>query len=326
MQAIVCREFGSPDALELAEVPDPVARDEEVVIDVEACAISFPDLLVVQGRYQSLPPLPFTPGTELAGVVRSVGAAVANVAVGDRVFATTLAGGLAERVAVRASNVTRIPGDVDAVHASAFMYAYGTSQHALKDRGALQPGETLLVLGAAGGVGLAAVELGREMGATVIAAASTEEKLELCRTQGATHTIDYATEDLRDRLKEITAGTGVDVVYDAVGGDFAEPALRSMAWEGRYLVIGFATGDIPRIPLNLPLLKGCSIVGVFWGQFIRLRPDAHQRNVDELVRWWADGRLHPHVSAVYPLARTSDAFTALAERRALGKIVISVGA
>jgi NADPH2:quinone reductase len=232
---------------------------------------------------------------------------------------------LAEKVAVPAGSAIPVPDGIDLIHASSFLYAYGTSHYALKDRGRLQPGEALLVLGAAGGVGLAAVELGSVMGATVIAAASSEDKLELCREHGAALTINYGVEDLKARVRELTGGAGADVVYDPVGGALSEPALRAMAWNGRFLVIGFASGDIPKIPLNLPLLKGCSVVGVFWGAFAGREPQRHRDNVSELLRWWQEGKLRPHVSSTYPLERAGEAIRELADRKAKGKVVVTVG-
>ncbi len=324
MQAIVCKEFGPPESLVLEEVADPQPGPGQVVIDVHACAVNFPDVLIIQNLYQFKPPLPFSPGAEVAGVVRSVADDVTDIAVGDRVFASTGWGGLAGQVAVAAAACIPVPDGIDLVPASAFLYAYGTSHYALKDRAALKAGETLLVLGAAGGVGLAAVELGAQMGAAVIAAASTDDKLALCREHGAVMTINYATEDLKARVRELTDGRGVDVVYDAVGGPYSEPALRSTAWDGRFLVVGFAAGDIPRIPLNLPLLKQCSIVGVFWGAFVAREPDWHRRNIDELVQLWQGGALRPHVSSTYPLERASEAIRELADRKAKGKVVVTI--
>ena len=325
MKAVLCKSFGPPESLVLEEVVDPQPAAGQVVIDVHACAINFPDVLMIQDKYQFKPPLPFSPGAEVAGVVSAVGADVAGLSVGDRVLASPGWGGLAEKAAVNAASVIPVPGEIDLIHASAFLYAYGTSQYALKDRAKLQPGETLLVLGAAGGVGLAAVELGVQMGASVIAAASSDSKLDLCREYGAAMTINYASEDLRQRLKDLTGGAGVDVVYDPVGGSYSEPALRSMAWNGRFLVIGFAAGDIPKLPLNLTLLKGCSIVGVFWGAFVGREPDRHRQNVAELMQWWGEGRLRPHVSATYPLERSAEAIRALADRTAKGKVVVTIG-
>jgi NADPH2:quinone reductase len=311
--------------LTIEEIDEPTARDGQVVVDVKACAVNFPDVLIIQNLYQFKPPLPFSPGAEIAGVVHSVGPGVEGVRVGDRVFASTGWGGLAEKIAVDAGSLIPIPDGIDFGPASAFLYAYGTSHYALKDRGRLQAGETLVVLGAAGGVGLAAVELGALMGATVIAAASSDDKLELCRDYGAAMTINYATEDLKARIRELTGGAGADVVYDPVGGAYSEPALRSTAWGGRFLVIGFATGDIAAIPLNLTLLKGCDIVGVFWGAFVGREPERHRRNIEELIGWWSDGKLRPHVSSTYPLERAAEAIRELADRRAKGKVVVSIG-
>jgi NADPH2:quinone reductase len=324
MRAVLCKEFGPPESLVLEEVGEPRPGPGQVVVDVRACAVNFPDVLIIQNLYQFKPPLPFSPGAEVAGIVRAVADDVSGVAVGDRVFASTGWGGLAEQVATSAASCIPVPDGIDLVPASAFLYAYGTSHHALKDRADLQPGEVLVVLGAAGGVGLAAVELGAHMGAVVIAAASTDEKLALCREHGASMTINYTTEDLKSRLRELTDGRGADVVYDAVGGPYSEPALRAIAWDGRFLVVGFAAGEIPRVPLNLPLLKQCSIVGVFWGAFVGREPDRHRRNVDELVALWREGAIHPHISATYPLERASEAIRELADRRALGKVVVTV--
>ena len=324
MRALLCKEFGPPEALVMDEVDDPVAGNGQVVIDVHACAVNFPDVLMIQNMYQFKPPLPFSPGAEVAGVVSSVGEGVSGLSVGDRVIASPGWGGLAEKVVTNADSIIPLPDDVDFVHASSFLYAYGTSQYALKDRGHLAPGETLVVLGAAGGVGLAAVELGAVMGANVIAAASTDEKLELCRQYGASMTINYSTEDLKTRIRELTGGAGADVVYDAVGGQYSEPALRSMAWEGRFLVIGFAAGEIPKVPLNLALLKSCDIVGVFWGAFVGRERDRHRRNIEELMQWWREGKLRPHVSSTYPLERAGEAIRELADRKAKGKVVVTV--
>jgi NADPH2:quinone reductase len=324
MRAVLCKAFGPPESLVLEEVDDPTPGDGQVVVDVEACAVNFPDVLIIQDKYQFKPPLPFSPGAEVAGRVSAVGTGVTTLAVGDHVFASTGWGGLAEKIAVPAAGCVPMPDGMDSEHASAFLYAYGTSHHALKDRADLQPGETLLVLGAAGGVGLAAVELGALTGATVIAAASTKEKLSLCQEYGAAMTVNYDEEDLKTRVRELTGGRGADVVYDPVGGSYSEPALRSTAWEGRFLVVGFAAGEIPKIPLNLALLKGCQIVGVFWGAFVGREPERHRRNVEELMGLWRDGKLRPHVSATYPLEQAGAAIRALADRKALGKIVVTI--
>jgi len=324
VRAVLCKALGPPESLVLEEVDDPVAGDGQVVIDIHACAVNFPDVLIIQDMYQFKPPLPFSPGAEVAGVVSSVGPGITELSVGDRVLANPGWGGLAEKVAVNDGRAMPIGDELDFEHASAFMYAYGTSHYALKDRAHLQPGESLVVLGAAGGVGLAAVELGALIGANVIAAASTDDKLELCRDYGASMTINYSTEDLKTRIRELTGGAGADVVYDAVGGAYSEPALRSMAWEGRFLVIGFAAGEIPKIPLNLALLKSCDIVGVFWGAFVARDRTRNRENIDELMGWWRDGKLRPHVSSVYPLEKSADAIRELADRRAKGKVVVQV--
>jgi NADPH2:quinone reductase len=322
MRAVLCKEFGPPDTLVVEEVPDPTPGPGQVIVDVAGCGVNFPDFLMIQDRYQFKPGLPFSPGGEIAGVVSAVGEGVEDVAVGDRVLSSTGWGGMAERVALGAGGLVPVPDGIDLVEAAGFLFAHGTSHYALTDRGRLAPGETLLVLGAAGGVGLAAVELGAAMGARVIAAASSDDKLALCRERGAVETINYATEDLRSRLKELTGSQGVDVCYDPVGGEYSEPAIRSMAWDGRFLVIGFAAGDIPRIPLNLALLKGCQIVGVFWGAFSMRDPAGYRANIGELIEWWRDGKIKPHISATYPLERAGDAIAELGERRAKGKVVV----
>lgn len=324
MRAILCKSYGPPESLELEEVDDPVAGSGQAVVDVAACAVNFPDVLVIQGQYQFKPAMPFSPGAEIAGVVSEVGKDVEGLSVGDKVLASPGFGGLAEKVAVRADSCTPIPDGIDFAHASAFMYAYGTSQYALVNRAAIQPGENLVILGAAGGVGLAAVELGVLLDANVIAAASTDEKLELCREYGASSTINYEEEDLKQRMRELTGGQGADVVYDAVGGPYSEPAMRSMAWNGRFLVIGFAAGDIPKIPLNLLLLKGCQAVGVFWGAFVAREPEQNQANLEQLIEWWRSGKLRPHVSETFPLEKAGKAIRLLADRKALGKVVVKV--
>lgn len=322
MRAVLCREFGPPERLEVAEIPALTPGAGQVVIAVRACAVNFPDTLVIQGRYQFQPPLPFSPGTDVAGTVAALGEGVEGLRVGERVMTLVPHGGYAEQVVADARAVTPIPDGVDDAHAAAFQLIYATSYHALVDRAQLQPGETLLVLGAAGGVGLAAVELGKRLGARVIAAASGAEKLAICREYGADETVDYGSDDLRERLKALTGGAGVDVVYDPVGGALAEPALRSVGWKGRYLVVGFAAGDIPRIPLNLPLLKGCSIVGVFWGDFLRREPRRAREEARELLGWLAEGKLRPRISATYPLERAADALNDILARRAMGKVVL----
>jgi NADPH2:quinone reductase len=322
MKAVLCKQFGPPESLVLEEIDAPSPGPRQVVVEVRACGVNFPDILLIENKYQFKPPLPFAPGGEVAGIVKQVGPEVRDIQVGDRVLASTGWGGFAEEVAVDAARVVAIPDAMDFVSASAFLFTYGTSHYALKDRAQLRAGETLLVLGAAGGVGLAAVELGKVMGARVIAAASTDDKLAVCKEHGADEGINYAREDLKERVKALTGGAGADVVYDPVGGDYAEQALRATAWEGRFLVIGFAAGDIPKIPLNLVLLKGCQVVGVFWGAFTARDPARNRANVDELLRWYGEGRVRPHVSATYPFERAAEALRALAERRVKGKVVL----
>lgn len=322
MRAVLCREWGGPDALVVADVPSPRPGAGEVVVDVKAAGVNYPDVLMIQGKYQIRPPLPFTPGVELAGVVREAGSGVTNASTGDAVVASVAYGAFAEECVVPAASLLPLPRGIDFAAAGGFSVAYGTAWHALKDRGQLRPGETLLVLGAAGGVGLAAVELGAALGARVIAAASSDEKLAVCRTHGAAETINYSTQDLRERLKAIVGPEGVDVVYDPVGGALSEPALRGVGWRGRFLVIGFAGGEIPRLPANVPLLKGSAIVGVYWGSWLQQEPDASRREMAELAGWLAAGRVRPRVSARYPLARAAEAMNALARRAAIGKIVI----
>ena len=289
MRAVLCKEFGPPESLVVEELPTPEIGDHQVLLDVKACGVNFPDLLIIENKYQFKPPLPFSPGGEVSGVVRKVGAKVTTLKPGDRVLGAPGFGGFAEELAIDARNCVAIPAAMPFDVAAAFLFTYGTSHYALKDRAALAPGETLLVLGAAGGVGLAAVELGKAMGAKVIAAASSAEKLEVCRAHGAAEGIDYSKEDLKERVKQLTGGQGADVIYDPVGGDFSEAAFRSIAWEGRFLVIGFAAGPIPKIPLNLVLLKGAQIVGVFWGSFTAREPERHQANIRELMDWYSAG-------------------------------------
>src|SRR5437773_3352727 len=325
VKAVLCKQYGPPETLVVEELPSPRAGPGEAVVSVKAASVNFPDVLIIQNKYQFKPPLPFSPGSELAGVVKEVGAGVNSVRPGDRVMAFTTYGAFAEEVKTEAARLLPIPDGMDFESAAAFVLTYGTSDHALRDRGALRAGETLLVLGAAGGVGLAAIEIGKVLGARVIACASTDEKLAVCREHGADETINYATEDLRERLKSLTGGTGPDVVYDPVGGVYTELALRSIAWRGRLLVVGFAAGDIPKIPLNLTLLKGCSIVGIFWGEFTRREPQRFQEAMEKLGRWFAEGKLKPHVSATFPLERAADALTLMAERKVKGKVVLTVG-
>jgi NADPH:quinone reductase len=322
MKAVLCKAFGPPESLVIEEVESPKPGKGQVVIGVKACGVNFPDTLIIQGKYQLKPPFPFVPGSEVAGIIKEVGEGVDTINVGTRVMAFIGMGGFAEEVIADASQVFPMPHTLDFATASAFLLTYGTSHHALKDRAQLQTAETLLVLGAAGGVGLAAVEIGKIMGARVIAAASSDEKLEVCKQHGADEVINYSTEDLRDRIKQLTVGKGVDVAFDPLGGDYSEPVLRSMAWGGRFLVIGFASGDIPRIPLNLPLLKVYSIVGVFWGAFIERDPKHGRENIQELITWTNEGKLKPHVSATYPLEQVADALNDLMARKVTGKAVL----
>ncbi len=325
MKAVLCKQFGPPESLVLEELPSPSPGEGEVVVSVKAASVNFPDVLIIQNKYQFKPPLPFSPGSELAGVVKEIGAGVGNVKPGDRVIAFTTFGAFAEEVKTEAARLLPMPEGMDFATGASFILTYGTSDHALRDRGALQPGETLLVLGAAGGVGIAAIEIGKALGARVIACASSVEKLEVCREHGADATINYVEEDLRERLKALTAGKGVDVIYDAVGGPYTEPAFRSIAWRGRLLVIGFAAGDIPRLPLNLALLKGAALVGVFWGDFARREPRAFAASAAQLAAWYREGRLRPHVSATFRLEQAAEAIRLLASRRAKGKVVLTTG-
>jgi NADPH:quinone reductase len=324
VKAVLAREFAPLEQLTIAEVPARHAGAGEVVIAVSACGINFMDGLIAQGKYQLKPPLPFSPGAEVAGVVREIGSAVAGLEVGTRVLAATGFGGFAEEVVVPTRSVIRIPDRMDFVTAAAFPIAYGTSHHALKDRAHLKSGESLLVLGAAGGVGLTAVEIGKLMGARVIACASSEEKLELCKDYGADALINYTSADLRERVRELTGGKGVDVVYDPVGGPYAEAALRSLAYLGRYLVIGFASGEIPKLALNLLLVKTVSLVGVFWGAFAQAAPERSSANLEELLGWYRAGRLRPHISATFPLERYQEALEVVMTRKAKGKVVLMI--
>jgi NADPH2:quinone reductase len=324
MKAVLCKAYGPPESLVIEEVEPLKPGKGQVVIDVKACGVNFPDVLIIQGKYQFKPPMPFSPGSEVSGIVKELGEGVKRVNIGDRVTAFTNHGGFAEEAIVDASKLIPMPDSVDFVTAASFTLVYGTAYYALKDRAQLKPGETLLVLGASGGVGLAAVEIGKVIGAQVIAAASSDEKLAVCKQHGADETINYSTEDLRERIKALTRGNGVDVIFDPVGGSYSEQALRSIAWNGRFLVIGFAAGDIPRIPLNLTLLKGCSIVGVFWGSFTEREPQRNRENLSELLRWLTEGKLKPHISATYPLEQAPEALNAMMNRNVKGKVVLVV--
>ena len=322
MKALLCTTFGPPDLLEYRDVPSPRPQAGEVLVSVRAASVNFPDVLIIENKYQFKPSLPFSPGSELSGVVKEVGPDVAGLAPGDRVMAFTLHGAFAEEVVVKAASVLPIPAGMDFASAAALLLTYGTADHALRDRGAVSRGDTVLVLGAAGGIGLASIEIAKALGARVIACASTAEKLAVCRDRGADDVIDYAREDLRERIKAVTGGRGVDAIVDPVGGGITEMALRSMAWRGRLLIIGFAEGNIPKIPLNLVLLKGCSLIGVFWGDFTRREPQAFAASVEQLSAWYAEGKINPHISVTLPLSRGAEAIGLMAARKAIGKIVL----
>lgn len=332
MKALLSKQVGGPETLVLEDVASPDAKPGFAVVSVKAVGVNFPDVLIIEDKYQFKPARPFSPGGEIAGVVKAVGEGVTHVKVGDRVLGNTGWGGMAEEIAMEAGRLTVIPDSMPFDEAAAFIMTYGTSYHALKDRADLKPGQTLLVLGAAGGVGLAAVELGKVMGARVIAACSTQEKVDLAKAHGADDGVVYGRgpfdregqKKLAELFKQACGPNGADAIYDAVGGDYAEPALRSIAWEGKYLVVGFAAGDIPKIPLNLALLKGCDIVGVFWGSWVGKNPKRHAQSVQELLQFYADGKIKPHVSERFPLAKAPDAIRHLASRQAMGKVVVTV--
>ncbi|KRW61386.1 NADPH:quinone oxidoreductase family protein [Pseudomonas sp. TTU2014-080ASC] len=325
MKAVLCKAFGPADTLVLEEIASPIAKANEVLIDVHAAGVNFPDTLIIEGKYQFKPPFPFSPGGEASGVIAAVGEKVSHLKVGDRVMALTGWGSFAEQVAVPAYNVLPMPDKLDFTSAAAFSMTYGTSMHALKQRANLQAGETLLVLGASGGVGLAAVEIGKAMGAKVIAAASSAEKLEVAKAAGADELINYKDSSLKEELKRLTGGKGVDVIYDPVGGDLFEEAFRSIGWNGRFLVVGFAAGGgIPSLPANLPLLKGASLVGVFWGSFAQRQPQDNAANFQQLFAWHAEGKIKPLVSQTFPLAEAAKAINTLGQRKAVGKLVVSV--
>jgi len=326
MKAVLCKKLGPPEDLVVEDIPSLVPQAGQVVVAVKAAGVNFPDTLIIQGKYQFKPEPPFSPGGEVAGVVKVIGEGVSSVKVGDHVIAASTFGGFAEEMLCDADRLVSMPAGMAFEPASAFLLTYGTSYHALKDRAQLKAGETMLVLGASGGVGLAAVQLGKAMGARVIAAASSDAKLEVCRQNGADEVINYASEDLRARVKALTSGKGLDVVYDPVGGPYSEMALRDMAWNGRFLVVGFAAGDIPKVPLNLALLKGCAIVGVFWGAFTRNEPEKNRRNNEELLALYMQGKVKPHIHATYPLSRAGEALNEVLYKRVSGKIVLVTGA
>ncbi|WP_197705127.1 NADPH:quinone oxidoreductase family protein [Sphingobium cloacae] len=320
----MCEHFGPPEELVMRDVPSPQPGKGEIRIRIMAASVNFPDSLIIRNLYQAKPPLPFSPGSEAAGIVEAVGEGVTGFKIGDRVAAMTTWGAFAEEVVVPASHCVPVPASMPFDIASSFTLVYGTAIHALKQRGRLQPGETLLVLGAGGGVGLAAVEVGKRMGARVIAAASSEEKLTLAKAHGADEFVNYADVDLKATIKELTGGKGVDVICDPVGGALAEPAFRSIGWDGRYLVIGFAAGDIPSIPLNLALVKGAAIVGVFWGSFLVREPALHLANVAELYEWYEEGALRPSISKRFSFGESAAAIRWIMDRKALGKVVVEM--
>ena len=326
MKALLCREYGPIERLKVEEVPSPRPGPTEVVVEVKASSLNFPDALLVQGLYQVKPPLPFSPGMELAGIVKDVGAGVRGVKSGDRVVASPGRGGFAQECVVPADRLSPLPAGMDIETGSAFVLTYCTSLHALKDCGHLQPGETLVVLGAAGGVGTSAIEVGKAMGAKVIAAASSEEKLAFCKELGADDGIDYEKSDLRQRILDLTRGKGADVVYDPVGGAHTEAALRATAWRGRLLVIGFASGVIPQVKLNLALLKERSLVGVYWGDWTQHDPEGQRRNVEQLAAWFAQGRIKPAISERVSLEEAPGAMVRLLQRKVKGKVVVVPGA
>ncbi|MEE4351168.1 MAG: NADPH:quinone oxidoreductase family protein [Pacificimonas sp.] len=325
MKALLCKEHGPPEKLVVEDVPSPEPGKGEVRVSLKAAGVNFPDTLIIRDLYQFKPELPFSPGGEASGVIDKLGEGVSNVKEGDRVLVMCGNGAFAEEIAIDAGRVIPIPDDMDFDIAAGFTMTYGTSHHALKQRANMQPGETLLVLGAAGGVGLAAVEIGRLMGAKVIAAASTQEKLDLCKEYGATEFINYTDEDLREGIKRTTGGAGPDVIYDPVGDKYFEPAFRSIGWNGRYLVVGFAGGEIPKLPMNLPLIKGAAIVGVFWGRFTATEVPLHQENMAELMGWLKAGKLKPYVSQRFPLERGGEAIRWMMDRKAMGKVLVEIG-
>ena len=322
MKAILCTHFGTPDELEIADIPQPAAAAGEALVRIKAAALNFFDTLIIAGKYQHKPPFPFSPAGEFAGVVEGVGAGVTDFAPGDRVMGYTGWGSAREYVAVARERLAKLPDNLDFERAAGLTVTYGTTLYALRQRAGLKTGETLVVLGASGGTGLAALEVGKLLGARVVACASSDEKLAFARRYGADETVNYASEDLREALKRLGGARGIDVVYDPVGGPYAEPAVRSLGWEGRYLVIGFAAGEIPKLPLNLVLLKSCDIRGVLWGAWTMRDPQGQQALMTDIVRWCAQGKLSAHVHAVYPLDDIAAALKAIADRKVMGKIVL----
>lgn len=324
MKAVICQEWGTPETLIIGDLPSPIPAESDVKIRVHACGINFADTLIIQGLYQERPSFPFSPGLEVAGEIIEVGTAVSHLKVGQRVAAVTPFGGFAEEVVVSAQAVLPIPDNMDFVTAAGFAITYGTSHIALTHRAQLQPGETLLVHGAAGGVGLTAVELGKLLGATVIATASTDEKLALTQQYGADHIINYRQESFRNRVKEITNGKGANVIFDPVGGDIFDQSVRCIAWEGRILVIGFADGRIPQFPVNLALVKNFSVVGLYWGAYANRNPTIMTNSLTTLANWYAEGKIKPHISHTYPLEQAADALTLLMNRQSTGKVVLEI--
>jgi NADPH2:quinone reductase len=322
VKAVLCVRHGPPAALEIAQLPDPVPGPGEAVVEVAAAALNFFDTLIIAGRYQVKPELPFSPAAEFAGVVAAVGEGVREVAIGDRVCGYIRHGAAREKVIAPVRALVRVPEGLELERAAGLFVTYGTALHALQDRAHLEKGETLAVLGAAGGVGLAAVEIGKILGARVIACASSTDKLAFARAHGADETIDYTREDLKERLRALTDDRGADVVFDPVGGSLAEPALRATAWQGRYLVVGFAAGEIPKIPLNHVLLRGCQIVGIYFGEFARRDPGGLRAHMQTIIQWALAGRISAHIDAVYPLERAAEAFEAIAQRQVKGKVVL----
>ena len=323
MKAVLCEKLGPPEGLVLADIPDPVPAAGEAVVSIRTVGLNFYDTLAIQGKYQVKPQLPFSPGGEIAGVVEELADGVANVKPGDRVMAYIGFGGAREKIAIAANKLVPVPRGLSDEAAATLSVTYGTTLHALKDRAALKPNETLVVLGAAGGVGQAAVEIGKAMGARVIACASSGDKLAFCKSLGADELVNYTNESLKDALKRLTASRGADVIYDPVGGTLSEEALRSIAWRGRYLVVGFASGEIPKPPLNLVLLKSCDVLGVFWGLHTEKEPDLHRANMAMLLAWAEEGRIKPHIHAIYRFAEAASALNAIARRKVKGKVVLA---
>lgn len=323
MKALLCKTIGPPSSLVVEEVPDPEPQPGEVLVEVKAAALNFFDTLIIEDKYQFKPDRPFSPGAEMAGIVRKTSPGVAAFVPGDRVMGYHKHGCARELIVAKEAELVKIPAPIDFAEAAGLSVTYGTSLHGLRDRAQMQPGETVAILGASGGVGQSAIEISKAMGAHVIACASSEEKLEFCRQHGADETLNYAKEDLKNRLKEMTGGKGVDVVYDPVGGDYAEQALRAIGWEGRFLVIGFAGGQIPKIPLNLALLKGCDIRGVFWGAAVLRDLEQHRRNMRQIMDWVVEGAIKPHIHGTYSLDQAIQALQDIADRKVMGKTVIT---